>query len=242
MGELALRIALLLIWAAVVSLDERAYGSFLLHQPLVAGSVAGALMGNLSGGAAAGLVLQCFWPGLLPVGGALLPSSGLGGVVAGSVTAWGTHLAGTRMFFSADAPLLFGVVLGLLAAGAGSSWEARTRRRNEGRESLALSGGEADARSLNRALRGSYGDTATRGIILAAAAVVIGGVLYLWPAGLRRLGSAPWPQWGAGLRLSALGLGMGGLVYQFHAMRRPFPRELIWGLLAGAAVQILRSV
>ena len=108
MSELAIRLILLLLWAVVVSLDERAFGSFMFHQPLVAGSMAGALLGNAEGGLAAGIVFQCLWPGLMPVGGDLLPSVGLAAVLAGAVTGWGMHLVGTRALWTIDGPLFFG--------------------------------------------------------------------------------------------------------------------------------------
>jgi hypothetical protein len=240
-SELALRLAILLLWAAVVSLDERAYGSLMLHQPLVSATVAGSLMGNINGGMSAGLVLQCFWPGLLPIGGSMLPAAGLAGVVAGATTSWGVHLVGTRLLWSMHGPLLFGVTLGLLTAGAGEVWERATRRRNEAREERALASDEPLATALERAMRASYHDTALRGLLLVGAGLLVAAVVYLWPAGVRRLGSRPWPQWGAALRLSALGLGLGGLLAHLGRGRRSFPKEIIWGALLGAGIQILRA-
>jgi hypothetical protein len=241
-SELALRLALLLIWAAVVSLDERAYGSLMLHQPLVSGSVAGALMGNLQGGMTAGLVFQCFWPALLPVGGAALPAAGLAGVVAGAITGWGSHLARTRALGSIDGPLLFGVLFGLLVAGTGQHWERLTRVRNAGREERALSSSGPLRAALERAMRASYHETALRGLLLAGGALFLASMVYLWPAGVRWLGRAPWPQWGASLRLTALGLGLGVLSGQLQEGRRRIPKELVWGLAAGVGLQILRAL
>ncbi len=242
MTELAVRLLLLLAWGAVVSLDERAFGTFVFHQPLVAGSIAGALLGNLTGGMTAGLIFQSFWPGLLPIGGDVLPAVGPASVLAGAVTGWGTHLVGTQALWSADGPLLFGVVLGLFAAWAGQAWERGTRARNERREQEALASSLPLDEALNRALRWAYLDTALRGAVVVAGGVVIAAVVYLWPAAVRRMGGAPWTQVGVALPLSALGLGLGGLVVLFQGTKPRHGRELLWGLLAGVVFQLLRGL
>jgi hypothetical protein len=241
-SELTVRLALLLIWAAIVSLDERAYGSYVFHQPLVAASVAGVLMGNLTGGMTAGLVFQCFWPGLLPIGGNPLPAVGLAGVLGGAVTSWGTHLAGTQALWSADGPLFFGVFLGLLAAGAGQLWERESRRRNTRREEEALEGPLPLEEGLRRALRSSYSDTALRGIVLVGVGVVLAGLVYLWPAGVRRMGRSPWVELGWTLPVAALGLGLGSLLVLLRGPGRRLSSELLWGLAAGIVIQLLRSL
>lgn len=241
MSELAVRLALLLLWAAVVSLDERAFGSYLFHQPLVSGSVAGILMGNLTGGMTGGLVFQCFWPALLPIGGNLLPSVGLAGLLSGAVTAWGTHLVGTQALWTADGPLLFGVLLGLLAAWAGQAWERGTRQRNREREERALSSSKPLEISLRHAFRLSYYETALRGMVIVGAGVIAAGSVYLWPAAVRRMGETPWAELGWSLPLAALGLGLGGLLVLLRGTTRRLPAEIWVGVLLGAALQLLRS-
>lgn len=242
MTELAIRLALLLLWAAVVSLDERCLGSLMFHQPLVAGSVAGALMGNLTGGMTAGLVFQCLWPGLLPVGGTLLPAAGLAGVLGGAVSGWGAHLVGTQVLWTAGGPLLLGVLLGLAAAGVGAAWEQGTRRRNAAREERALASPQALEAALSGALRGAVLDSALRGIVIVGVGVVAAAGVYLWPAGVRRMGSTPWPEFGWALPLVALALGLGGLGVLFPGDRRWSSRELLWGLVAGVVVQLVRGL
>lgn len=79
--------AAVILWGAWVSLDERAWGSWAVHQPLVAGTVAGWILGDVRSGLTAGFLFQALWPGLLPIGGALLPASGLGALTAASVCA-----------------------------------------------------------------------------------------------------------------------------------------------------------
>ncbi len=241
-AELILRLALLLSWLGVVSVDERACASLGLHQPIVAGSVAGWLMGNLDGGAGAGLVFQALWPGLLPVGGVLLPTVGVAGGIAGAVAGWGAHLAGTRALWTADGPLLFGVVLGLIAAGAGGVWERGTRQRNREREERALASDGPLPDALERARRWAWFDSGLRGVLLGGAAVFLAGVIYLWPAAVRLLGASPVPEVGRALRPAALGLGFGSLLYLFEGPRPRVSRTMAMSLAAGVLFQLLRGL
>jgi hypothetical protein len=240
--ELLVRLGLLLLWLALVSVDERTSASLGLHQPIVAGSVAGWLMGNLDGGAGAGLVFQALWPGLLPVGGTLLPAAGIAGGIAGAVAGWGAHLAGTRALWTADGPLLFGVVLGLLAAWAGAAWERGTRRRNRGREEDALDREGTLLEALETARERAFLDSAMRGVLLGAGAVVLAGVVYLWPAAIRLLGASPVPEVGRALRPAAFGLGLGSLFLLLEGPRPRVSRPMVLGLAAGVVFQLLRGL
>jgi hypothetical protein len=241
-AELLIRLALLLLWLGLVSTDERASASLGFHQPIISGSVAGWLMGNLDGGAGAGLVFQALWPGLLPVGGTLLPAVGIAGGIAGAVAGWGAHLAGTRALWTADGPLLFGVVLGLVAAWIGGVWERGTRRRNLHREERALAASGSLLDALERARRWALFDTALRGVFLGGAAVFLAGVVYLWPAALHLLGASPVPEVGRALRPAALGLGLGGLWLLFDGPRPRLSRPVAAGLAAGVLFQLLRGL
>jgi len=239
--ELTFRLILLLLWAAVVSLDERCLGSLMFHQPLVAGSVAGALMGNLTGGMTAGLVFQCLWPGLLPVGGALQPAAGLAGVLGGAVSGWGAHLVGTQALWTADGPLFFGVLLGLGAAIAGAAWERGIRRRNVGREERALASDLPLEATLGAALRESVAESAVRGVVVVGLGVLVAAAVYLWPAAVRRMGEPPWPQLGWALPIAALGLGLGGLAVLLEGPGRG-RRALALGVVTGVVAQLLRGL
>jgi hypothetical protein len=241
-AELLVRLALLLVWLGLVSIDERTSASLGLHQPIVSALVAGWLMGNPRGGAEAGLVFQALWPGLLPVGGTLLPAVGIAGGVAGAVAGWGAHLAGTRALWTADGPLLFGVVLGLVAAGVGRAWERGTRRRNLNREEKALAASGPLLPALERARRWASVDSALRGALLGGAAVVLAGVVYLWPAAIRLLGASPVPEVGRALRPAAMGLGLGSLLFLLEGPRPRFSRPVAGGLVAGVIFQLLRGL
>jgi mannose/fructose/N-acetylgalactosamine-specific phosphotransferase system component IIC len=58
---------------AALALDNAMLGQFMVSQPLVVGTLFGALMGNLPMGLATGALVQLLWLGVLPVG-AYVPS------------------------------------------------------------------------------------------------------------------------------------------------------------------------
>jgi len=159
-------IALLPLWGAVASLDERAWGSIGFGQPLVAGAVAGFLAGSLPAGLVAGVVLQAVWPGLQPIGGDILPAAGVAGVAAGTVAAMtaagvtgpvvtGAAVTGAAMttgnspgvpgWDALGVPAVLGVIAGLAASWGGARWEVATRARNGRREARALGSAVAAA-------------------------------------------------------------------------------------------------
>lgn len=238
-AELLVRLVLLLLWLGLVSIDERTSASLGFHQPIVSGSVAGWLMGNLHGGAEAGLVFQALWPGLLPVGGTLLPAAGIAGGIAGAVAGWGAHLAGTRALWTGDGPLLFGVVVGLVAAWIGGAWECGIRRRNLDREERAMAAAGPLLDALEQARRWALFDAALRGVLLGGAAVFLTGVVYLWPAAVRLLGASPVPEVGRALRPAAIGLGLGSLLLLFDGPRLRVSWPVVVGLVAGVLFQLL---
>ncbi len=134
-GDLVL-LLLFSAWGAFVSVDERAFGPLLFHEPLAAAGVAGLLIGRLPEGVLFGVTFQLVWPGLRPMGGSRLPSGGLGALVA---LAWYMSLpeeAGVWGF-----PIALGA--GVAAAAWGQSSEDWLRRRNGEREARTLPGGAA---------------------------------------------------------------------------------------------------
>ncbi len=206
MTALLLVFVALLALGALVSLDERVFGPLRLQQPLVAATVAGALVGDARAGLLAGLVLTALWPALIPSGGNLLPSIGLGAVTAGAVAA-----AGGRVF--TDAPgflgsgraLALAVALAWLVALAGRETEAWLRRRNEEREArafAALIGGDA---ALDRAVRHAAIDALLRGWLLVAAAACAAGILLRAFSEGGPVGASRWDLLGHALVLGALG-------------------------------------
>jgi mannose/fructose/N-acetylgalactosamine-specific phosphotransferase system component IIC len=74
--------ALLVVAGAVLALDHAAWPSLLLAQPLVAGALAGAVLGQPQAGLAAGAVVQLLSLKVQPVGGVAVPEAWLGGLAA----------------------------------------------------------------------------------------------------------------------------------------------------------------
>ena len=78
----------LLLWGTVAGLDLVSVGQTMVGRPLVAGTIAGLLMGDPAAGALVGMTLELFALELLPVGGARYPDYGPA-AVAGAATAAG---------------------------------------------------------------------------------------------------------------------------------------------------------
>ena len=72
----------LVLWGVVVGLDLVTVPQILVARPLVAGTVAGMIVGDPVAGASVGIVLELFALGVLPVGASRYPDFGLGAVAA----------------------------------------------------------------------------------------------------------------------------------------------------------------
>lgn len=113
-------LAVLWMWGTVVGLDLISVGQFMLARPLVAGTVAGMIIGDPIAGGMVGAMLELFALDVLPVGAVRYPDYGIG-AVAGTVVA-------------ADAPRLLAlglaVAVGLAIAYVGELGIARVRTTN----------------------------------------------------------------------------------------------------------------
>lgn len=81
-------IPVLLVWGTLVGLDLVSIPQIMIARPLVAGSVAGLILGDPLSGGMVGAVLELFALDMLPVGAAKYPDYGLG-AVAGAATVVG---------------------------------------------------------------------------------------------------------------------------------------------------------
>jgi mannose/fructose/N-acetylgalactosamine-specific phosphotransferase system component IIC len=186
-------------------LDEIAVGQFLIARPLVASTLAGAIMGNAGAGFLAGVLLELLHLSQLPTGAVELPEPGPGAVVAGA-------MASLPAFGGSPGALALGVSAGALLSLLGGRlrvWHRRSteRRVGEGRQA-GLGWNALLVRSL--ALQGG------RGIVLTI--VGLFGAL-----GFGRLAVPVWPlPWPATLALLGVaGLqGVGGLI-RATAVRGP---------------------
>lgn len=75
------------IWGVLVGLDMTSVAQTMLSRPLVAGTVAGLIVGDPAGGFMMGVLLEFFALEVLPVGASRYPDYGLGAVVAVAVVA-----------------------------------------------------------------------------------------------------------------------------------------------------------
>ena len=102
-------ILLLGLWGVVVGLDMASVAQTMLSRPLVAGFIAGLIVGDPAGGLMMGVVLEFFALEVLPVGAARYPDFGLGAVVAVATAAGSPSVLGTGL----------GVGVGLMVAYVG---------------------------------------------------------------------------------------------------------------------------
>jgi hypothetical protein len=161
--------------AFLVSLDERALGPFVLHEPLVAAGVGGALVGRLTEGVFLGLSLQWIWPGLRPLGGARQPSAGLAALIG---VAWYLLLP------DAIGPWRFPVALG--AAVAGAAWGRAGEELLRGRNALREARVGRDGRPLwsgESLIAAGAAEALARGVLASA-------LFFAFPLVLLRLGAA----------------------------------------------------
>lgn len=131
---------LLLGWGTLVGLDLVSVPQMMIARPLVAGTVAGAIVGDLETGLRVGVVFELFQFDILPVGAVRYPEYGPATVAAvGAAQAAGALGLGV------------GAVVGLLTAGLGGVSIHALRRANARAVHAAVGSLEAgDPRALVR--------------------------------------------------------------------------------------------
>ncbi len=90
-------VLLLGLWGVLVGLDMTSVAQTMLSRPLVAGTVAGLIVGDPAGGLMMGVLLEFFALEVLPVGASRYPDYGLGAVVAVAVVAGSPSVLGTGL-------------------------------------------------------------------------------------------------------------------------------------------------
>ena len=90
-------VLLLGLWGVFVGLDMASVAQTMVSRPLVAGSVAGLIVGDPAGGLMMGVILEFFALEVLPVGAARYPDYGLGAVVAVATAAGSPSVLGTGL-------------------------------------------------------------------------------------------------------------------------------------------------
>ncbi len=159
-------LVLLVLWGTLVGLDLVSVPQAMLSRPLVAGTVAGWLAGDVAAGIRVGVLLELFALDVLPIGAVRYPDYGPATVVAVALAA------------AAPWELGLGVSAGVaLVLAAMGGWTLQVvRRRNAHaiqRRAAALAAGESGAIRLLQ--YGGLARDAVRGAVLTGA-----GLLGAW--------------------------------------------------------------
>ncbi len=115
---------LISLLGGLLILDKYAFGEFGISQPIVTGTIIGAIFGDMKTGILLGAVIQLIFLGGLPIGRDIPPDSQGAGIV------------GVAAYFflvnnnSAPASLFLATILGLTAALLGGAMEIYTRQLN----------------------------------------------------------------------------------------------------------------
>jgi PTS system mannose-specific IIC component len=152
-------LAALLVWGTLVGLDLVSVAQSMIARPVVAGAVAGMLLGDPAAGFRVGVLVELFALDVLPIGAARYPDYGPATVAATAVAAgspWelSLGLAGT---------------VGLLVSVVGGWSLQQLRRRNAEavqRRTAALAAGESAA--IRRLQYGGIARDAVRSALLTA--------------------------------------------------------------------------
>ncbi len=207
-------------WGTVVSLDLISVGQVMIARPLVAGTVAGVILGDPLAGGMVGMLLELFALDVLPVGAVQYPDYGIASVTAAIIAADAPPILGLGL----------GVAIGLVVAYLGQLAIARVRALNSAevrRTAPQLDGGDWNV--VSRIHRRALGRELVRAAVVAVMGVSVGALVAQHPlitvrgaillsvvmigaaigtaaTGAMRLGGR-----GLGLRWFVLGL-LGGLV------------------------------
>ncbi|MBA3498590.1 MAG: PTS sugar transporter subunit IIC, partial [Gemmatimonadales bacterium] len=164
-------IVLLLLWGTVVGLDLVSVPQAMLSRPLVVGTVAGWLAGDVQAGLRVGTVLELFALDVLPIGAVRYPDYGPATVVAAAVAAGAPWELGLGLSVGVGLVL---AVLGGWSLQLVRRWNARAIQRR----AAALAAGESGA--IRRLQYGGLLRDAARGAVLTASGMMAGWVIARW--------------------------------------------------------------
>lgn len=155
---------LVLLWGTLAGMDLVSVPQMLISRPIVAGTVAGWLLGDLEGGARIGVLLELFALDVLPVGASRYPDYGPAAVGAAALVAgqpWDRLLAPAAA-----------LGLGMAIVGGWTLlWLRHANARSLQERTAALAAGEAGAfRALQYA--GLFRD-GVRSLLLTAVALLL---------------------------------------------------------------------
>jgi mannose/fructose/N-acetylgalactosamine-specific phosphotransferase system component IIC len=161
-------IILLLLWGTLVGLDLVSVPQAMISRPLVAGTVAGWLAGDVHTGLRVGVLFELFALDVLPVGAVRYPDYGpatVAAVVLGAGSIWQLSLGSS---------VALGLVLALLGG-----WTLQFLRRSNARaiqhRAAAVAAGESSA--IRRLQYGGLLRDSSRGFILTLLGLVLAIVI-----------------------------------------------------------------
>lgn len=165
-------IGLLLLWGTLVALDLVSVPQAMIARPLVAGAVAGWILGDFAGGLRVAVVMELFAMDVLPVGASRYPD--YGPATIGAVAAMAHHGPW-------EEGLGIAVAVGLVISSLGG-WSLGRLRHRIGRavERHAAQLEAGDVPMIERLQRHSIGLDALRGLWLTAAGLVLAWVVRRW--------------------------------------------------------------
>jgi PTS system mannose-specific IIC component len=131
-------LVILIAWGTLTALDLVSVPQGLLSRPLVAGSVAGWLAGDLEAGIRVGVLFECFALDVLPIGAVRYPDYGPATVVATALA------AGAPWEFGLGPSVALGLVLAILG-GWSLQYVRRWNARAIQQRAAALAAGEGSA-------------------------------------------------------------------------------------------------
>jgi mannose/fructose/N-acetylgalactosamine-specific phosphotransferase system component IIC len=162
----------LVVWGAIVSLDLVSVGQFMLARPLVAGTVAGVILGDPLAGGTVGAILELFALDVLPIGGVRYPDYGVGAVAAAATAAGAPGALGTGI----------AVCTGLVVAYVGEWVMLVVRQANTAdvrRHREALDAGHPPTIAAVH-VRG-LGRDLVRSVVLTVGGLALAAAVYRWP-------------------------------------------------------------
>ncbi len=118
-------VILLSVIGAVIILDKYAFGEFGISQPLVTGTIIGALFGDIQMGIFLGAMLQLVFLGGLPIGRDIPPDGQLAGIINS-----GAYFL-MRVSNLPEHALLLAIIFALVGAIIGGTMDIFTRHYNE---------------------------------------------------------------------------------------------------------------
>ncbi len=169
MSELTAPLVLsLLLWGTLVGLDLVSVPQAMISRPLVAGTVAGWLIGDVQAGLRIGVLFELFALDVLPVGAVRYPDYGPATIAAVALA------AGSPWQLGLGLSTAMGLVLALLGG-----WSLQVVRRLNARaiqrRAAALAAGESGA--IRRLQYGGLVRDAARGFLLTLVGVVLAMLL-----------------------------------------------------------------